>query len=328
MPKHAIRVPAVRGGRRVRWMFEVSTDVGEDIVQIRKTSKKPARSKRKTKPSRAKSQGTPLLTAAAITPSTARPSTAMLAPAVRVGPPPPQAAAMPPLTSRTTGREMLVMVVLGVVVVVGGTMALMGYASSRRVASEARDVSAGGNTSSEAPAPPIQVATPVHDAAPAPAVVATARAPKAVGEKPSQTPVATTRSSPAGSVSSPPVVTAGAPAGPPVPDTTASQQSTSAPAITATTDVMSEAVTISGCLEMTIDGDEFRLTDTEGTDAPKARSWRSGFLKKRSAPVELVELSDALSLRRHVGHRVMATGQLTGRELRLRSLQPAGSSCD
>src|SRR5262249_27369498 len=96
-----------------------------------------------------------------------------------------------------------------------------------------------------------------------------------------------------------------------------------------TTDSMGLAtVTITGCLETTLDEDRFRLTDTEGADVPKARSWRSAFLKKHLAPVELVELSDPSGLRKLVGHRVMATGLLSSRELRVRSLQLAGPSCN
>jgi hypothetical protein len=87
-------------------------------------------------------------------------------------------------------------------------------------------------------------------------------------------------------------------------------------------------VTITGCLESTVEGDQFRLTDTQGADAPKARGWRSGFLKKRSAPVALVEPPDRTLLQQHVGHRVVATGQLTNRDLHLRTLDSAGASCD
>jgi hypothetical protein len=87
-------------------------------------------------------------------------------------------------------------------------------------------------------------------------------------------------------------------------------------------------VTITGCLETTVDEDRFRLTDTEGADAPKARSWRSGFLTKRSAPVELIDLSDPLGARKYVGHRVVATGLLTSRALRVRSLESVGTSCN
>jgi hypothetical protein len=102
------------------------------------------------------------------------------------------------------------------------------------------------------------------------------------------------------------------------------------PAVASTTtpDAVGQAVTMTGCLESTVDANEFRLTDTDGGDAPKARSWRSGFLKKRSAPVELVDFSDPVGLRKFVGRRVAATGLLTGRELRLRSLQAAGTSCN
>lgn len=101
------------------------------------------------------------------------------------------------------------------------------------------------------------------------------------------------------------------------------------PAATPTTtpDAVSPAITMSGCLEATVDGDQFRLTDIEGADTPKARSWRSGFLKKRSAPVDLVELSDPVGLRKYVGRRMVATGELSGRELRVRSLQAAGTPC-
>jgi hypothetical protein len=87
-------------------------------------------------------------------------------------------------------------------------------------------------------------------------------------------------------------------------------------------------VTITGCLEVSTDGDEFRLADVEGTDAPKSRSWRTGFLKKRPAPVTLVDPPDRQALRTNVGHRVAATGQLASRDLRVSSLTVVGSSCN
>ena len=83
-------------------------------------------------------------------------------------------------------------------------------------------------------------------------------------------------------------------------------------------------VTITGCLEMSVSQDEFRLTETDGVDAPKARSWRTGFLRKRSTPVALVELSDPQALHPQVGKRVAATGLLTSRELRVNSLRVVG----
>lgn len=87
-------------------------------------------------------------------------------------------------------------------------------------------------------------------------------------------------------------------------------------------------VTITGCLEISIDGNEFRLADSEGADAPKSRSWRTGFLRKRTAPVALVGAPDSLEMKKSVGKRVAATGLLTGRELQLSALRVLGSSCN
>jgi hypothetical protein len=87
-------------------------------------------------------------------------------------------------------------------------------------------------------------------------------------------------------------------------------------------------VTITGCLEVSVNQDEFRLTDTEGVDAPKSRSWRTGFLKKRSAPVALVDAPDRLALQTHVGRRVSATGLLTSHDLKVSALRVVGPSCN
>ncbi len=72
-------------------------------------------------------------------------------------------------------------------------------------------------------------------------------------------------------------------------------------------------MTITGCLEMSVDETEFRLTDTEGVEAPKSRSWRTGFLKKHSSSIALVEMADAHALQAQVGKRVAATGVLNER---------------
>ena len=87
-------------------------------------------------------------------------------------------------------------------------------------------------------------------------------------------------------------------------------------------------VTITGCLEISTSGDTFRLTDAEGVDAPKSRSWRTGFFKKRPAPVTLVGPPDRQALTSSVGRRVAATGQLASRELRVSSLRVVGPSCN
>jgi hypothetical protein len=84
-------------------------------------------------------------------------------------------------------------------------------------------------------------------------------------------------------------------------------------------------VTITGCLER--DDETFRLEDTSGEDAPRSRSWKSAFLKKGSAPVEVVDASRRLKLTNHVGQRVSVTGTLGDGEMQIRSLRRIAASC-
>ena len=85
-----------------------------------------------------------------------------------------------------------------------------------------------------------------------------------------------------------------------------------------------EAATITGCLEVNDDG-TFWLRDTSGADAPKTRSWKSGFLKKRSSSIELVDGVTTRRLAPHIGQRVETTGLLLDREMRVKSLRILGS---
>lgn len=91
------------------------------------------------------------------------------------------------------------------------------------------------------------------------------------------------------------------------------------------TGTVTAPVTITGCLERS--DDTFRLKDTEGDDAPRARSWKSGFLKKSPASIQVVDGANRVKLPAHVGHRVTVTGTLIDRELRVRSLHPVALSC-
>jgi len=84
-------------------------------------------------------------------------------------------------------------------------------------------------------------------------------------------------------------------------------------------------VTVTGCVAR--DGESFWLTDTSGAGVPSTRSWKSGFLKKHTASLELVHTASALKLANYVGQRVSATGALKNRELQLHSLQRVASSC-
>jgi hypothetical protein len=225
---------------------------------------------------------------------------------------------MSPSASKTTTPEMVFVAVVGVMV--AGALALTAY-PSLRVGSVAQ------------PAQPRAVSQPVNADAPersAPAVAAAAPSSghRTIVEEPEETPAKSTRSSSSVPFRWPPPGMKS--------DTVAARTETDAlgrtldaPAVASTTpDVPTQGTTLSGCLESTVDGAEFRLTDTDGSDAPKARSWRSGFLKKRSAPVELVEVSDPAGLRKYVGHRMVATGLLEDGKLRVRSLQAAGSPCN
>jgi hypothetical protein len=114
------------------------------------------------------------------------------------------------------------------------------------------------------------------------------------------------------------------------PETSAASASAgpAAPGAANTTARAQPTVTITGCLEGTSDGEDFRLTETDGAAAPKSRGWRSGFLKKRSAPVSLIAASDASAWRKYIGQRVAVSGVLDSRELQVRSLRPSGGACD
>jgi hypothetical protein len=85
-------------------------------------------------------------------------------------------------------------------------------------------------------------------------------------------------------------------------------------------------VTVTGCLER--DGVTFWLKDASGVpDTPKGRSWRSGFLKKRSSRVGVVSATNAVKLPNYVGERVAATGALMNGQMRARSLRRLAASC-
>jgi hypothetical protein len=101
---------------------------------------------------------------------------------------------------------------------------------------------------------------------------------------------------------------------------------TQAAADSRTTIPTAPPVTITGCLEQDADG--FRLKNTGGADAPKGRSWRSGFLKKGSASVDVIDPPKKLRLADHVGERVSLTGVLVDRDMQVRSMHRIAPSCN
>lgn len=85
--------------------------------------------------------------------------------------------------------------------------------------------------------------------------------------------------------------------------------------------------TIAGCLELRDDG-MFQLKDTDGEHAPKARSWKSGFVKKGAAKIDVLDAGNRLKLGSHVGRRVSISGTLTDRKMRARSLETTSEACE
>ena len=126
-----------------------------------------------------------------------------------------------------------------------------------------------------------------------------------------------------------PRATTGAPATTRTASPTPAAKSTPPPRVVSTiaasaTEV--DAITVTGCLER--DDDRFRLKDTDGENAPTARSWKGGFIRRTNRSVEVVDASNRFKLANHVGERVSATGTLVDGDMQLRSLRRVATSCE
>jgi hypothetical protein len=87
-----------------------------------------------------------------------------------------------------------------------------------------------------------------------------------------------------------------------------------------------EIASIEGCLVQ--DDGQFRLKNTSGEDAPRGRSWKSGFLHQGSKIIDVLDETHRLNLARHVGERVAITGVLDDRELQGTALKRVAESCN
>ena len=87
----------------------------------------------------------------------------------------------------------------------------------------------------------------------------------------------------------------------------------------------SSSITVSGCLERS--DAMYRLTETGGSQAPQARSWKTGFLRKRNSNLDVVDASKKLKLKDHVGHRVALTGHVEEGEMRANAMRHLAASC-
>lgn len=70
------------------------------------------------------------------------------------------------------------------------------------------------------------------------------------------------------------------------------------------------AVTLTGCLHA--DDSKFTLSDLPDNQAPKGRSWKTGFILKTPKDVKVVAASSAVKLKDHVGHKIAVTGVRNG----------------
>ncbi len=105
--------------------------------------------------------------------------------------------------------------------------------------------------------------------------------------------------------------------------TTESEAAPTSPSSSSVHAAASRPATIAGCLER--DDDSFWLRNVSGDDAPKSRSWKSGFLRKSSASVELVDGVSINRLASYVGRRIETTGALTDREMHVKTLRVLGA---
>jgi hypothetical protein len=109
----------------------------------------------------------------------------------------------------------------------------------------------------------------------------------------------------------------------PAPVASQSASAVSAPAAEAEEPAV--PVTLAGCVER--NGDGFALKNASGDGAPASRSWKSGFLRKRSQSVALIDRGYTHRLATYVGQRVETTGVLADREMRVKTLRVLGD-CD
>jgi hypothetical protein len=320
--KHVIRLSPRPSGRPVRLTLEVSANVGaESRARVKKPAKKAKR--RKAVASVPKLAGP--LPSPATTPATPAAASVMATqPAVESSSPevPVPAIQATPLRKPTGGQ---MAVIAGVAVLVIATIAVpRGPANDEAGARwQGEQLEQHGDAESRSPA----------SVTPAPQAVVMAARPtvktRALAQDPRKSSVqkaanrATEPRNPASSASlaADDYVPRADPPATPVPDPL--------PAVPSSTPATNlSSTTITGCLEISTDGNDFRLADIEGPDAPKSRSWRTGFLKKRTAPVALVGPPDPLALKKSVGKRVSATGLLTNRELQVHSLRVVSPSCN
>jgi hypothetical protein len=106
--------------------------------------------------------------------------------------------------------------------------------------------------------------------------------------------------------------------------TTESEPEPAAPSPSSEPAAAAVPATIVGCLQR--EENTFWLKNVSGDDAPKSRSWKSGFLRKKSSNVELIDRGGLASrLTTYVGRRIETTGALVDHEMRVKTLRVLGA---
>jgi hypothetical protein len=81
-----------------------------------------------------------------------------------------------------------------------------------------------------------------------------------------------------------------------------------------------------GCLRSEEDGRKLVLTEVGGRDVPQSRNWKTMFVTKRAAKLE-VRPAGTLALRQHVGQTVQVSGRRVDDRLAARSVKVVGTTC-
>ncbi len=320
VPKRSIRIPLRKTDRRVRWTFEVSADVDGKPARTSRSSKatKQSRTSRRSTKETSTSNKTRAKTLASERVITAAP------PAVKGSGRPVATDEQPRTLGMSYSRVIALAAVATLVVAVLAVprRSAVGPALVDNSKSDAPDSSAHAIAAKPAGTPPAAAPLATSIAKPDAATHASQSVKTAsTGATQSSAAAPSTALSPVvelhGAAPSDARRSASTPAVAIAPESAAPASGTNA----------LTQVTITGCLEPGANSGRFRLTDTEGANAPKSRSWRSGFLKKHSAAVDLVGVPDVSALRQQVGQRVAVTGVQTDRELKVHSVRVISTSC-
>jgi hypothetical protein len=82
---------------------------------------------------------------------------------------------------------------------------------------------------------------------------------------------------------------------------------------------------LTGCLHN--DGGHFKLTDLPDSQAPKGRTWKTGYVTKSNKDVEVLGAAN-LKLKDHVGHKVTIVGTRDGStRVKATSLKMVATRC-